>query len=235
MELKQNYVRRRNMSLTHQNNDQFLHTLKWNMMLQHFYDNISLKRRKICHGQFCMSFTGANAVNILFSFLKKNPTLFSSCDVIKRSNIISLCNLYLQTGNIEGVNLGSNLSPLQRNKFKDSSFSYYRFTERAVSALVQKNQSPVVNFKIPVNGGNQLSLCALSTKDADIKVPTSPISKHGSVESLFQRIQKTGVRRASNPKTDFSDDFSEHLSFSPRCIKKLYTYFSNLHNDNHKI
>jgi len=212
MELNQRYVRRRNMSLSNQGNTKpFQHTLKWNMMLQHFYDNISLKRRKIGPEQSCMCFTGSNAVNVLFTFLKKNRTLFSSCESIKRSNIVSLCNLYLQTGNIEVVRHVS-MSPKRRNKFKDSSSNYYCFTERAMSTLVQHNQIPV-HMKKP---NELISLGILSdSTDTMNSITSRPLSKHGSVESLFQRIQKNGVRRASNPKTSSSPPMMDFTNTFP--------------------
>lgn len=180
MELNQRYVRRRNMSLTPQTNDQFQHTLKWNMMLQHFYENISLKRRRINANHTCMCFTGSNAVNVLFSFLRKNRGLFSSCESIKRNNVISLCTLYLETGNIEVVQ-SCTMSPKKRNKFKDSSSAFYRFTERAMSTLVQYKQ----------RSGSLTRTSRGQIKSLDIEAITSlPISKHDSVESLFHRIQK---------------------------------------------
>jgi len=222
MDLQQKYIRRRNLSLTDQRNDQFLHTLKWNMMLQHFYDNISLKRRKTGPEQSCMCFTGSNAVNILFAFLKKNPTLFSSCNAIKRSNIVSLCNLYLQTGNIEVVT-HRNSSPKIRIKFKDSSSSYYRFTERAVSTLVQSQRgSATLKRKSCVK-----SMFVGEGESVEEQVRSSmPVSKHGSVESLFERFQKS-CRKVKKPSPLDSAEKRKHFmgnsagSLSPKCLKKL--------------
>jgi len=212
------------MSLTSQTNDQFQHTLKWNMMLQHFYDNISLKRRKIGPEQTCMCFTGANAVSVLFAFLKKNPTLFQSCDAIKRSNIISLCNLYLQTGNIETVNHCSQ-SPRRRNKFKDSSSSYYRFTENAMSTLVQFKQK---NSTLKRTGRGKVVSLDICSQPISVEALTSlPLSKHDSLESVFERIHKSCLQRVNSRSKSTNNERHKRtlsLSFSPRCLKKVGSF-----------
>lgn len=161
-------------------------------------------------------------MNVMFAFLKKNRTLFSSCDSIKRSNIVSLCNLYLQTGNIQVVKHYSQ-SPEIRNKFKDSSSSYYCFTERAMSTLVQYHRGSD-NLK------RKSCLQPSNTGESIAAEPTRPmpICKHGSVESLFERIQKSCARRKlKKPSSlDFGSDKKQRTYFtaaglSPTCLKKI--------------
>ena len=177
-------------------------------------------------------------MNVLYSFLKKNRSFFTSCDSIKRSNVISLCNLYLQTGNIQVTNQSDgSSSPKKRNKFKDSSSSYYRFTSNAMSTLVQFKQK---NATLKRAGrGKVVSLDICSTNPLSVDMITSlPLSKHDSLESVFERIHKSCFQRSNSTKSKSSTNERRNrtlsLSFSPRCLKKVgsfcYEFGSKLNN-----
>ncbi|CAK8683784.1 unnamed protein product [Clavelina lepadiformis] len=104
----------------------FRATRIWNNLVQHLQENANVKRRRNVKKCYEECFTGANAVDVLHHFVRRNPEQFSNNTTIARENIVRLCQSFLDNQIFEQAGVGSNAE--KNPKFDDSTSSLYQFT-----------------------------------------------------------------------------------------------------------
>uniref|UniRef100_F6YRU6 DEP domain-containing protein n=4 Tax=Ciona intestinalis TaxID=7719 RepID=F6YRU6_CIOIN len=167
---------------------QFRATKVWKTLIEHLHENANVKRRRNVKKSYDECFTGSNAVDVLFRFVRLHPEQFSSTGSITRDNIIRLCQAFLDNSVFEPAG-GSNESNKQI-KFDDSTTSLYQFS----SSTNEMNLKPLTNRQVlrEIDGDlrNGLDHISISTENTKGNTPRGkniliPTRKHGTSRSRF--------------------------------------------------
>ncbi|XP_022111977.1 DEP domain-containing protein 7-like isoform X2 [Acanthaster planci] len=106
-------------------NGPFRATQRWNSIIKHLQDNVSIKPHKTKTKRLEGCFAGAEAVDVLLPYLQQSGFERD----ISRENAIKLCQLLLEQSIIEDV-LATSQPPLNtKPAFQDNSTHFYRFVK----------------------------------------------------------------------------------------------------------
>nr|CAB3263037.1 uncharacterized protein LOC100187014 [Phallusia mammillata] len=158
---------------------QFRATRTWNALVQHLKEHANVKRRRNMKKSYDESFTGSNAVDVLFHFVKQNPDQFTNSSFISRDNIIRLCQSFIDNGVFEPI--GTSVESDRCIKFEDSASALYHFMDKPgtgdATATKTVNNRQVLK-EIDGDIRNSLDHISISTTNKKDNASTTPKTKH---------------------------------------------------------
>ena len=126
------------------NTTQFKYISIWNEYINLLKNNVPLKKHRVGLRYYENTFSGAEAVQTIFSQVKTRPDLFS--ENTNRRNLSRLCNKLLERGVLERAE--SNNSQITNgviDKFIDSKDAIYRISKAYQEPVISSNFSSAIN------------------------------------------------------------------------------------------
>uniref|UniRef100_H2YIC5 DEP domain-containing protein n=1 Tax=Ciona savignyi TaxID=51511 RepID=H2YIC5_CIOSA len=165
---------------------QFRATKIWKTLIEHLRDHANVKRRRNVKKAYDECFTGSNAVDVLFRFVRLHPEQFSTTGSISRENVVRLCQAFLDNNVFRPAGGSSESEKLI--KFEDSTIALYQFTQEinsSVKPLINRQALGEIDNDLR-NGMDQISISAENSKTTprgkNILIPTR---KQGTSRSRF--------------------------------------------------